>query len=425
MGGPTYREPGAIPGRPRRCNRVFFRKEVRPFREIVESIIPLPHCRHADEKAGWTELGSQKTYQRITCRPLRGQRTVHRSLLVLRERSSPPGAPLDIPVTATSLRVSFRSTAIRERCPFDQHLAEAIAGFFEPSVLTFIHELVSTPATAFAEARAKCKAAACSVSRGVFQLYQGCLHGFTSSEQSWQCAFSIVQGRFVLGRSFPACCRLRRCRSAGSGRYPLARLCRAEPYDGVAPDEQFTAYAGQINYWHLRRAGYEITTSCPEQPPPSAGRPTGRSPTAIGDSFGVLRSRQQRVLCGDDSPAIFTTHPTSMSIIARRANLENSTPPASTWRTPTAARSITGSSMSPGWTPVGGSDHQHPGFRSRRQSLTAPPPKTLIQCRLFAADAAISPDGDVYYATNSYGVSGTDDLYRWTAQRSPKSAACP
>lgn len=32
--------------------------------------------RIRDEKAGRAELGSQKTYQRITCRPPRGQRTV-------------------------------------------------------------------------------------------------------------------------------------------------------------------------------------------------------------------------------------------------------------------------------------------------------------------------------------------------------------
>ena len=31
-----------------------------------------PRCRHDDEKAGQTELGSQKTYQRGTCGSLRG-----------------------------------------------------------------------------------------------------------------------------------------------------------------------------------------------------------------------------------------------------------------------------------------------------------------------------------------------------------------
>ena len=38
---------------------------------------------------------------------------------------------------------------------------------------------------------------------------------------------------------------------------------------------------------------------------------------------------------------------------------------------------------------------------------------------------AISPDGDIYCATNSYGVGGTDDLYRSTAQKVAQVGSMP
>ena len=56
---------GANPGRPRRCNRAI---QGQPL-----PIGPLPRRKGRGEKAGQTsELGSQKTYQRVTCGPLRG-----------------------------------------------------------------------------------------------------------------------------------------------------------------------------------------------------------------------------------------------------------------------------------------------------------------------------------------------------------------
>ena len=46
--------------------------KVRPISWPLSRKTCRPSCRHDDEKAGQTELGSQKTYQRGTCGSLRG-----------------------------------------------------------------------------------------------------------------------------------------------------------------------------------------------------------------------------------------------------------------------------------------------------------------------------------------------------------------
>jgi hypothetical protein len=179
-----------------------------------------------------------------------------------------------------------------------------------------------------------------------------------------------------------------------------------QSYNSVAPDGQFTAYNGQINYW-TSTAGYQIYNTASGSTTTIGLPPNGTISNPYGDAFGVLDPVNNVFYAG-------TVAPDFSSYIYEY----NRT--AGTWSNSTSAgvhvAAAYGAQVYNGQLYVSGlvSGSGPPPTNIFAFGQTAipngPAPQTLIQASGYSADLAIAPNGDVYYGTND-----TDTLYRWTA----------